>query len=208
MTPQQRQTLPEQSASQAELIVNSLQRTAYQHTETIDVDRGTYDCDCNGFVSFVLERSAPGHYAMIPKEADQLRPRAFEYFDFFSYLTPQPTGGWHRINFLRDARRGDIIAWRFPKIIAHHDTGHVLIAAETPKEASSGTFSLRVYDSAKEPHFTDTRGTRRSGSLRTEWAPGTINFEVDAKMPAGRRLFSVRGSAINSRVIADCDRTT
>jgi hypothetical protein len=53
---------------------------------------------------------------MIPQEAGQPRPRAFEYCLFFSSLTPQSAGGWHRIDFLRDARRGDIIAWRFPEL--------------------------------------------------------------------------------------------
>jgi hypothetical protein len=110
MTP--RLSLSEQTAVQAEFIVNNLQHTVYQHVSNIDVDRGVYDCDCNGFLSFVLERSAPDHYAMIPKETNQLRPRAFEYYVFFSGLTPHSTGGWHQIDFLRDVLRGDIIAWR------------------------------------------------------------------------------------------------
>jgi hypothetical protein len=64
---------------------------------------------------------------MIPKEANQRRPRAFEYYVFFSSLTPESTEGWHRIDFLRDARRGDIIAWRFPKVEKGHDAGHVFV---------------------------------------------------------------------------------
>ena len=62
---------------------------------------------------FVLTRVAPDQYAMIPQEAGQPRPRAFEYCLFFSSLTPQ-SAGWHRIDFLRDARRGDIIALAVP----------------------------------------------------------------------------------------------
>ncbi len=119
MTPVRRLTLPEQTASQAELIVNSLQETKYQHHEVIDVDRGKYDCDCSAFVSFVLNRSAPAHFAMIPKEAAPPRPRAFEFHDFFHALTSQSTGGWHRINFLQDVVRGDIIAWRLLKIVPY-----------------------------------------------------------------------------------------
>lgn len=103
-----------QVASQAEFIVNNLRQTAYQHIDHIDVDCGRYDRDCSGFVGFVLERGAPSHYAMIPKEADQPRPRAFECYVFFSSsLTSESTDGWHRINFLQEACRGDIIAWRF-----------------------------------------------------------------------------------------------
>lgn len=68
---------------------------------------------------------------MIPKENGQKRPRAFEYNNFFRSLPPKPTDGWQPIIFLRDVRRGDIIAWRFKKIEEGHDTGHVLIVAET-----------------------------------------------------------------------------
>jgi hypothetical protein len=178
MTPEPQLSLPQQLASQAELIVNSLQQTDYQHTDNIDVDRGVYDCDCNGFVSFVMERAAPGHYAMIPKEANQPRPRAFEYYVFFSSLTPLSTGGWHRIDFLRDARRGDIIAWRFPQIETGHDTGHVLIVADTPAVDDSGIFTIRVYDSSAQPHFNDTRGNG-TGQFETGVGSGFIKFKVD-----------------------------
>jgi hypothetical protein len=147
------------------------------------VDRGVYDCDCNGFVGFVLERAAPDHYPMIPKEADQPRPRAFEYYEFFNFLTPESTGGWHQIDFLKDARRGDIIAWRFQQVEPGHDTGHVLFAAETPLQDDSGIFTIRVYDSAAQPHFNDTRGIGE-GKFETGVGTGFINFQVgDAGRP-------------------------
>jgi hypothetical protein len=171
-------SLPGQIATQAEFIVNNLRQTDYQHIDNIDVDLGIYDCDCNGFVSFVMERAAPDHYAMIPKETDQPRPRAFEYYDFFNSLTPETRIGWHRIDFLRDARRGDIIAWRFPKIETGHNTGHVLFAAQTTSVDDSGIFSVRVYDSAAEPHFEDTRGDG-AGEFKSGVGSGFINFTVD-----------------------------
>jgi hypothetical protein len=173
-------SLPKQIAAQAEFIVNNLQQTTYQHTEKIDVDLGIYDCDCNGFVSFVMERAAPDHYTMIPKETDQPRPRAFEYYDFISALTPESTGGWHRIEYLQDAQRGDIITWRFPEIEPRHDTGHVLFAAETPVVGNSGNVSVRVYDSAAEPHFDDTRGDG-AGEFTSGVGSGVIYFTVDGQ---------------------------
>jgi len=178
MAPIPRLSLPGQVAWQAEFIVNNLQQTDYQFSEKIDVDRGIYDCDCNGFVGFVLERFAPDHYLMIPKEADQPRPRAFKYYRFFNSLTPESSGGWHQIDFLQDARRGDIIAWQLPDIVIGQNTGHVLWAAETPVADGSGTFTLRVYDSAAEPHFDDTRGTGE-GQFGTGVGSGFINFQVD-----------------------------
>ncbi|MGA7410219.1 MAG: hypothetical protein WBW33_07020 [Bryobacteraceae bacterium] len=115
---------------------------------------------------------------MIPKETSQLRLRAFEYYVFFSSLTPSSTGGWHQIDFLKDARRGDIIAWRFPQIEEGHDTGHVLFAAEPPTADDSGVFSIRVYDSAVQPHFDDTRGTG-AGEFEAGIGSGVIKFKID-----------------------------
>jgi hypothetical protein len=177
MTAIPRLSLSQQIAWQAEFIVNNIQQTDYQHVDNIDVDRGVYDCDCNGFVGFVLGRVAPDHYAMIPKEADQLRPRAFKYYEFFSSLTPESTGGWHQIDFLRDARRGDIIAWRFPEIELGQNTGHVFFVADTAVMIDSGVFAIRAYDSAAVPHFDDTRGDGE-GQFPTGVGSGFINFTV------------------------------
>lgn len=51
--------IPEQIAAKAEHIVNNLTQTDYQHKDNIDVAKGIYDCDCNGFVGFVLKNVAP-----------------------------------------------------------------------------------------------------------------------------------------------------
>ena len=66
--------LPHELAAKAESIINTLTQTDYQHTENIDTDAGIYDCDCNGFVGFILETLGPSHYKLIPKESDQPRP--------------------------------------------------------------------------------------------------------------------------------------
>jgi hypothetical protein len=54
-------TLPEQIAVLAESIVNTLTHTHYQHVDKIDPATGVYDCDCNGFVGFVLPAVAQQH---------------------------------------------------------------------------------------------------------------------------------------------------
>jgi len=141
-------TLPEQFASMAESIVNGLVQTDYQHPVKIDVAAGVYDCDCNGIVGFVLKAVAPDHYALIPGGTPQHPTLAFEYYMLFPSLTRQAPGGWRRIDFLADARRGDIIAWRFPAIETGENTGHVCFVAETPTmdaagiRASSGSLSM------------------------------------------------------------------
>jgi hypothetical protein len=181
-------TLPEQIAAKAESIVNTLTQTDYQHHDHIDPATGVYDCDCNGFVGFVLPAVAPQHFKLIPKETNQKRPRAFKYYNFFASLTPESTGSWRRIDSLTDARRGDIMAWRFPTIETDENTGHVVIIAETPTLDPSGDFLvMRVYDSANEAHFDDTRepGGQPSPTGKTGVGSGFINFKVDG---AGRPI--------------------
>ena len=181
-------TLPEQIAALAESIVNTLTHTHYQHHDNIDPATGVYDCDCNGFVGFVLPAVAPQHFKLIPKETNQPRPRAFKYFNFFASLIPESTGSWRRIDLLTDARRGDIMAWRFPTIEADENTGHVVIVAETPSLDPSGHFFvMRVYDSANEPHFEDTREPdgQPSPTGKTGVGSGFINVKVDG---AGRPI--------------------
>ena len=52
-------TLPQDVAALAELIVNTLTHTDYQHVDKIDPASGVYVCDCNGFVAYVLNSAAP-----------------------------------------------------------------------------------------------------------------------------------------------------
>lgn len=177
-------TLPERLATLARSIVDSLTKTDYQHNENIDAAAGIYECDCNGFVGFVLQKIAPEHYASIPKEATQPRPRAFEYYMFLASLLPDAAGGWRRIDLLSQARAGDVIAWRFPTIKLGHDTGHVLLVAETPTTDSDGIVSVTVSDSAAEPHFNDTRGTG-AGIFPNGVGRGVIKFRTDG---AGRPI--------------------
>jgi hypothetical protein len=181
-------SLPETIANDAEDIVNSLTHTVYQHKDNIDPTTGTYDCDCNGFVGFVLGKAAPRHLDLVPKEATQPRPRAFEYYDFFASLAPDGTDDWARIELLSEAQRGDILTWRFATIQEGEDTGHVVILAETPNLDATGAFyTVRVYDSAAEAHFSDTRAPSGAPSPKgaTGVGSGVLNFKVDG---AGRPI--------------------
>src|ERR1700722_277104 len=181
-------SLPQEIAAKAEEIVNTLTQTDYQHKDNIVPATGVYDCDCNGFVGFVLQSTAPNHLAKVTKETNQPRPRAFEYFTFFASLTPNSPGDWKRVDRLEDANRGDIIAWRFPTLEPQKDTGHVVILAETPRLAATGDFFMvRIYDSAIEAHFDDTRkpGGNPSPTGATGVGSGILNFKVDG---AGRPL--------------------
>jgi hypothetical protein len=171
-------SLSGQVASKADEIVYTLVQTDYQHNEKIDPTAGVYDCDCNGFVGFVLEAVASVQYALVPKEMDQPRPRAFEYYLFFASLTQGSSGSWHRVEFLRDARPGDILVWRFPTIEADENTGHVMIVDAAPTSDAAGVFSVRVCDSAAEAHFDDTRGSG-PGQFLDGVGKGSIQVKVD-----------------------------
>jgi hypothetical protein len=166
--------LPEQLAAQAEFIVNNFQQSDYQYDANIDVADGIYDCDCSVFVSLVLQEVAPDHYDLFSAGATQPWPLAYQYYDFFAGLTPESAGGWHAIDFLPDARRGDIIAWRASEIEPGKDTGHVFFVAGEPTVLDSGALAVQVYDSAAYPHFEDTRGAGASGV-----GSGFVNFQVD-----------------------------
>ncbi len=166
-----------QLASRAEAIVESVQQTTYQHTTAINAERGLYDCDCSGFVSYILSTLAPRHYASIPREPDQDWPRAFMYYDYLSQLGGTSTA-WRRISSLYEAQPGDVIAWRFPEVQAGHDTGHVMfVAALSASMAPGGNVSVAVYDSADVPHFDDTRGGG-PGQFLSGVGLGTIQFQV------------------------------
>jgi hypothetical protein len=58
--------LSQDIAALAESIVNTLTQTDYQHVDKIDPASGVYDCDCNGFVAYVLRSAAPQNLAAIP----------------------------------------------------------------------------------------------------------------------------------------------
>jgi hypothetical protein len=187
--------LPGELADQAQLIVDTLTETEYEYGGFIDPDAGIYDCDCNQFVECVLKELAPSHYALIPKEAKQPLPRAFEYYLYFSGLGTQ-TSGWKQIVRLADARRGDILAWELP-LVKGQDTGHVVFLGDTPVEIEDGVWSVRVYDSADKPHFDDTRadGTTGVGS-------GFIRFQVDDEGRPTGFMFSPAATVFEKRPIA------
>ena len=173
-----------QMLNSANAILESVKQTTYQHITEIVPDQGILNCDCSGFVSFIVEQVAPRHYAMIPKEADEDRPRAFMYHDFFAGLMGS-ANGWTRISRVADMQPGDILAWRFSEIQTGHDTGHVMIIRSVSTGPQAGQYNVQVDDSAAMAHFHDTRGNGL-GQFPTGVGSGTITLQTDATdAPAG-----------------------
>jgi hypothetical protein len=107
---------------------------------------------------------------------------------FFSSLAPDATDDWVSIELLSEAQRGDILTWRLPTIQKGEDTGHVVTLAETPNLDTTGAFyTVRVYDSAAEAYFADTRAPSGAPSPKgaTGVGSGVLNYKVDG---AGRPI--------------------
>lgn len=161
-------------------VENDVVSTTYSHTNYIDVETGSYDVDCNGFVGFVLDEAAPEHLHQIRPEPGYRWPRAYIYQRYFADLAAGGAGTWIQVLRLADARPGDIIAW---SLIEEPDldqnTGHVMIVAEEPIDLGGATLSVRVYDSSDVIHFDDSRG-QGGDSPATGIGIGTIHFRVGA----------------------------
>jgi hypothetical protein len=169
----------QQVAAEAERIVDNTRHTRYQYPPySIDDETGTYDVDCCGFVSYVLECIAPEHYDLIPKVDGWPVPQAFKYEEYFHNLPTDGSVGWRRIDRLADSRRGDIIAWRLLQSDSAGDTGHVFIVADDPEVLEAGLYAVRAYDSSNVLHYDDSRDLG-DGEQQTGVGTGTIHFEVD-----------------------------
>jgi hypothetical protein len=97
-------------------------------------------------------------------------------------LAPDATDDWVSIELLSEAQRGDILTWRLPTIQKGEDTGHVVTLAETPNLDTTGAFyTVRVYDSAAEAYFADTRAPSGAPSPKgaTGVGSGVLNYKVD-----------------------------
>ena len=152
-----------QVAGEALRILENTRHTNYQHNLVIDEATGTYDFDCSGFASYILGRVAPNHLSLIPiitpLGISESRLLAQDYYDFFSQLPNETIDGWRQILYLRDARRGDLIAWALPP--PNPDTGHIFVVAADPVPVAENTLAAMAYDASDIHHYDDSRATVR-----------------------------------------------
>jgi hypothetical protein len=159
-------------------MLAGLKSTTYQHVTDIDEQTGEYYCDCSGFVSYLLRKEMPAHYAAVPFPAPFRHPRAVEFHDAFAAAPPEATPGqkWMRIVRLADARPGDVVAWRKATIPDQGVTGHIALFDSTPKPIGPDVYDVVVIDSTSRPHKDDTRNGDETGVGR-----GTIFLKADAE---------------------------
>ncbi|MBY0547587.1 MAG: DJ-1/PfpI family protein [Candidatus Obscuribacterales bacterium] len=158
--------LPEDAKRLAELIFANAKYVQYEHREVnaarqifID-DNGAMhaETDCSGFVSHVIHRIAPRHYAAVrEREPDAPYPQAKVWARFFDDLDlAQPTRGWVALK-LRDINHGDLIAWKEGGESANGNTGHVMIADGKPGPVKQidgyRVVDVPVIDSSSVYHF-------------------------------------------------------
>jgi hypothetical protein len=173
-------SLRDRVGQEAERIIANARHTKYQHKAYIDEATGTYDVDCSDYVSYVLERMAKRHLDLIPKENWWPVPRAYKYYEYFHSLPSDAPGGWHQIQQLQHAQRGDIIAWKLPGgPQKDRDTGHVFIVADAPSILNGQHVSVPAYDSSTVKHYNDSR-VQSDGIFHDGVGKGTIHFSIDA----------------------------
>jgi len=178
-------------------ILGSVTSTEYSHKTRVDETKGEYLLDCSGLACYVLRRELPEHYKNISRSKGKARPVAR---DFYACFAAAPTGepgrdGWRQISRLRDARPGDLIAWKSEPGAA--STGHVMFVDNVPRQAPAGQVEVVVVDSTSSRHGNDTRKAGQTGIGR-----GTMWFVVDAEgKPIGYRWGSPKGK-VRERPIA------
>jgi len=157
-------------------IFNQAEVVHYEHHKAEATDQVVLsgdtcqaECDCSGFVSYVVRAVAPHHFESIESFiANGSHPLAKTFVQFFATLSPtQVQGGWIKIMSYTELRQGDLIAWEKaanansavqPK---KGNTGHVMIV-EAPATRPESMHrrdeviryvSVPVIDSSSVDHF-------------------------------------------------------
>ena len=158
-------------------VFNKSKVVHYEHQGGDDVSdqvvvKGSHcdaECDCSGFVSYVLHTVTPMHYKAVKEFSTRTgHPLANTYARFFTKLSAtEPQDGWIRLMSYKELRQGDLIAWEkavnpdAPAGAKKGNTGHVMIV-ESPasrvevlrKKGEPIRFvSIAVIDSSSVDHF-------------------------------------------------------
>ena len=163
-------------AGAAELLLKEAKQTEFSREPNVDPKTGKYFVDDAGFITLILERSAPGTSARIPKDSPLSFPSAIELYKYFASRSHP---GFERIQKLGDARRGDIIAWT-SKNASGAGIGHVAVLVSTPQfDDAAHIWTVLVHDSSAEPHFDDSR--QRGKHFHAGLGSGALKLWADAK---------------------------
>ncbi|NIA09466.1 MAG: hypothetical protein GWP10_07005 [Nitrospiraceae bacterium] len=154
-------------------IMDNLKHTGYTNHNYIREDEiGAMFTDCSGFVGHVLKQVSEKHYDELPRMEckgcqERLRcpcnyPLAADYYDHFVKMSTEPDEKWcwQRVEHIKDAQPGDVIAYKYDPEEGKSTTGHVMIIYSTPKRSNcsdTNQYYVQVVDSADSGHYNDTR---------------------------------------------------
>jgi len=114
-----------------------------------------------GATSGLVQR--PGLFRLSPPISNSRsgRPLAEDFFSLFAGDLSN-SDHWSKVNWVRDLRPGDLIAWLLPEGSQSRDTGHTMIVEGVLK--IDGSIALvRVIDSTVSPHMSDSRPAGTNG---------------------------------------------
>lgn len=157
-------------------IRSRLVRTRYQHRTRVREARGEYAWDCSGMVTWVLGREARGAL----RGLRSVRPVARSYVQAIERApTDRSRRGFRRVDHLRDARPGDLFAWRRPLDWGPGATGHVgfLLSRPVPVPEWEGAYVFRAADATSFGHQEDTRPAGSEGG----YGEGTLLVTTDGQ---------------------------
>lgn len=157
-------------------VHDNLVTSAYQARTVVDVKAGSYAWDCSGMMTWFLRRSAPKALAALASTRPVAR-------DYVRAIERAPVGrarsGWQRLAHLRDARPGDVFAFRKSPLSTSKITGHVGVIVGWPAEVPGwpGAYAVRIVDSTRGGHQDDARNVDEDGGFGF----GTMVFVTDER---------------------------
>jgi hypothetical protein len=185
-------------------VATNLRESKYNHATVVDEQKGRYEFDCSGFVTWLLRRTAPGAYSTFVTRSQNQRPLARDYY---WEIARAPVGertprGVRKISRVDAALPGDIVAWLKPALLQSPHTGHVAFVLEPPQPAPDvpGGFLVRIADASSYQHDADDR----YASGRTGFGSGTILLVADPETgePRAYGWFGLRSRFVLETSIA------
>jgi hypothetical protein len=142
-------------------------------------ETGTRRTDCTGLMTYIIKRMSLSGYNLIPT-SDSSHPLSKDFYDYFmsrpTTASTTDSARWRRIVYPMSLKPGDIIVYKYSSTSATGTTGHTMMVKELPVKGSRyREILVKVVDSAKSGHASDTRGSSYDGP-----GAGTIGIKVDS----------------------------
>ena len=167
------------SEASRELATLDVPTSYYTHTTYMNESTGTRRTDCSGFVDYVMTRTQPTAFKLVPHNSGA-RPLADDWYNYLAgrstTSTTSSAGSFRRIARVQDLKPGDLVVWLTPSDVVSNNTGHIMIVRVAPTKGSrAGEWLVPIMDSTSSPHSTaDSRGKSHTGP-----GQGTIGLKVD-----------------------------